>query len=119
VSQRGPATPTTPRRIETRRCLVCHDLSAIAAVLQDWPGVRSVVLVQSTRQPVRSGRFGPRGAEPAQPSWRYYISSELLDASKGSHKTKRKRMGRSDDYLQRLFGLTPGSVIHARISSDG
>jgi len=163
-------------RIETRRCVVCHDLSAIAPVLQDWPGVRSVVLVQSTRQPVRSGRFGPRSTEQApEPSWRYYISSEVLDAqtfnatirahwaiendchwvldvnyredaclirrdhgphnmatlrriaqnqikldaSKGSQKTKRKRMGWSDDYLQGLFGLTPGSVSHAQTSSDG
>jgi predicted transposase YbfD/YdcC len=162
-------------RIETRRCRVCHDLSAIAEVLQDWPGVRSVVRVQSTRQPVRSGRFGPRSAEPAQPSWRYYISSEVLDAQafnatirahwaiendchwvldvnyredaclirrehgphnmatlrriaqnqikldagKGSQKTKRKRMGWSDDYLQALFGLTPASLSPAQISSVG
>ncbi|MFO1276373.1 MAG: hypothetical protein U1F21_10200 [Sphaerotilus natans] len=42
-----------------------------------------------------------------------------LDASKGSQKTKRKRMGWSDDYLQGLFGLTPGSVSHAQTSSDG
>ena len=42
-----------------------------------------------------------------------------LDASKGSQKTKRKRMGWSDDYLQGLFGLTLGSVSHAQISSEG
>ncbi|GIX54783.1 hypothetical protein CQA4T8M7_40390 [Sphaerotilus natans] len=42
-----------------------------------------------------------------------------LDASKGSQKTKRKRMGWSDDYLQGHFGLTPRSVIQAQISSDG
>ncbi|SIS07121.1 Transposase DDE domain-containing protein, partial [Sphaerotilus natans] len=114
-------------------------------------------------------------AEPAQPSWRYYISSEVLDAQafnatirahwaiendchwvldvnyredaclirrdhgphnmatlrriaqnqikldagKGSQKTKRKRMGWSDDYLQALFGLTPASLSPAQISSDG
>jgi predicted transposase YbfD/YdcC len=148
-------------RIETRRCRVCHDLSAIATVLQDWPGVRSVVMVESSRQEVRSGRFTARSTQPAQPSWRYYISSQVLDAeqfnqtirahwgiengchwvmdvnyreddclirrqhgpqnmatlrriaqnqikldaSKGSQKTKRKRMGWSDDYLQALFGL--------------
>lgn len=152
-------------RIETRRCLVCHDLSAIALVLQDWAGVRSVVQVESTRQTVRSGRFGPRSAGQAQPSWRYYISSQVLDAeqfnatirahwaiengchwvmdvnyredeclirrnhgpqnmatlrriaqnqikldaSKGSQRIKRKRMGWSDDYLQELFGLSPHS----------
>lgn len=154
-------------RIETRRCLVCHDLSAIAAVLQDWVGVRSVVLVESTRQEVRSGRFGPRSAEQAQPSWRYYISSAVLDAqafnttirehwaienschwvmdvnyredeclirrnhgpqnmatlrrmaqnqikldaSKGSQRVKRKRMGWSDEYLQELFGLIPPAQL--------
>jgi predicted transposase YbfD/YdcC len=148
-------------RIETRRCRVCHDLSAIATVLQDWLGVRSVVMVESSRQEVRSGRFAARSAQAAQPSWRYYISSQVLDAeqfnqtirahwgiengchwvmdvnyreddclirrqhgpqnmatlrriaqnqikldaSKGSQKTKRKRMGWSDDYLQALFGL--------------
>ena len=93
------------------------------------------MLVQSTRLPVRSGHFGPRSTEQApEPSWRYYISSEVLDAqafsatirahwaieidaSKGSQKTKRKRW--SDDYLQELFGLTPCSVSHAQISSDG
>ncbi len=162
-------------RIETRRCLVCHDLSTIAQALQDWPGVRSVVLVQSTRQQVRSGRFGPHSAEKAEPSWRYYISSEVLDAqtfnatirahwaiendchwvldvnyredeclirrdhgphnmatlrriaqnqikldaSKGSQKTKRKRMGWSDDYLQTLFGLTPALSSQPQILAEG
>ena len=162
-------------RIETRRCLVCHDLGAIAQVLQDWPGVRSVVCVQSTRQQVRSGRFGARSAEQAQSSWRYYISSQALDAQafsdtirahwsiendchwvldvnyredeclirrehgphnmatlrriaqnqikldlgKGSQKTKRQRMGWSDDYLQSLFGLTPSSAPPPQNSAAG
>ncbi len=162
-------------RIETRRCVVCHDLGAIAQVLQDWPGVRSVACVQSMRQQVRAGRYAARGAEPAQQSWRYYISSDVLDAQtfnatvrahwsiendchwvldvnyredeclirrahgphnmatlrriaqnqikldvgKGSQKTKRKRMGWSDDYLQGLFGLTPCSALQPQDPAVG
>ena len=67
-------------RIETRCCRVSHDLSAIAHALQDWAGVRSVVRVASTRQAVRAGRFGPRGTGKLEPSWRYFISSQVLDA---------------------------------------
>jgi predicted transposase YbfD/YdcC len=67
-------------RIEIRRCVVCHDLSAIATALKDWAGVRSVVLVESIRQDIRAGRFGKRSAGEAEPSWRYYISSQALDA---------------------------------------
>lgn len=42
-----------------------------------------------------------------------------LDASKGSQKTKRKRMGWSDDYLKDLFGLMPNSPSQAQILADG
>jgi hypothetical protein len=42
-----------------------------------------------------------------------------LDASKGSQKTKRKRMGWSDDYLQGLFGLTPCSPSQSQILAGG
>ncbi len=161
-------------RIETRRCLVSHDLSAIAHVLQDWSGVRSVVRVESSRQAVRAGRFGPRSAGDVEPSWRYYISSHVLDAqqfnatirahwaiengchwvmdvnyredeclirrnhgpqnmatlrrmaqnqikldaSKGSQRVKRKRMGWSDDYLQELFGLIPLAPLSQAATPD-
>ncbi|MEK8029168.1 ISAs1 family transposase, partial [Pseudaquabacterium rugosum] len=134
-----------------------------------------VACVQSMRQQVRAGRYAARGAEPAQQSWRYYISSDVLDAQtfnatvrahwsiendchwvldvnyredewlirrahgphnmatlrriaqnqikldvgKGSQKTKRKRMGWSDDYLQGLFGLTPCSALQPQVTAVG
>jgi hypothetical protein len=42
-----------------------------------------------------------------------------LDAGKGSQKTKRKRMGWSDDYLQGLFGLTPCSALQPQDPAAG
>ena len=60
------------------------------------------------------------GLSPDMATLRRIAQNQIkLDASKGSQKTKRKRMGWSDDYLQGLFGLTPGSVSHAQTSSDG
>jgi predicted transposase YbfD/YdcC len=160
-------------RIETRRCLVSHDLGTIAHALQDWAGVRSVVRVESQRQAVRAGRFAARSVGEAEPGWRYYISSRVLDAeqfnaairahwaiengchwvmdmnyredeclirrahgpqnmatlrriaqnqikldaSKGSQRVKRKRMGWSDEYLQDIFGLTLSTELPQPIGS--
>jgi len=62
-------------RIETRQCVVTHDVSALAEPGQRWPDLRSAVMIKSTRQ-VLGGR------DKAEPSteWRYYISSLRADA---------------------------------------
>lgn len=57
-------------RLETRCCVVANDLSAIESQLKCWPGVRSVVMVESTRQIVNGRDKGEPTTE-----WRYYISS--------------------------------------------
>jgi predicted transposase YbfD/YdcC len=64
-------------RIETRRCAVLHDLSAISEHVQAWPQLRSAVRVLSTREVV-NGRV--RGGKP-DTERRYYISSLALDAA--------------------------------------
>jgi predicted transposase YbfD/YdcC len=64
-------------RLETRRCAVLHDLSAISEHVQAWPQLRSVVRVLSTREVV-NGRA--RGGKP-DTERRYYISSLALDAA--------------------------------------
>jgi predicted transposase YbfD/YdcC len=70
-------------RIETRRCLVAHDLSAMGKHLQAWKGLRSVVMVQSTREAVNGKNKGDCTTE-----WRYYISSLDLDASEFNAKVR-------------------------------
>lgn len=62
-------------RVETRCCVVATDLSAIKSQLQSWPSVRSVVMVESTREIVN-------GRDKSGPTteWRYYISSLTPDA---------------------------------------
>lgn len=57
-------------RVETRCCVVANDLSTIESQLKCWPGVRSVVMVESTRQIVNGRDKGEPTTE-----WRYYISS--------------------------------------------
>jgi predicted transposase YbfD/YdcC len=64
-------------RIETRRCAVLHDLSAIAEHAQAWAGLRSTVQVQSTREVV-NGRA--KGGKP-DTQRRCYISSFALGAA--------------------------------------
>jgi predicted transposase YbfD/YdcC len=63
-------------RIETRRCAVLHDLSAISEHVQAWPQLRSAVRVLSTREAL-NGRT--RGSKP-DTERRYYISSLALNA---------------------------------------
>lgn len=71
-------------RIETRRCVVAHDLSAMGKHLQQaWTGLRSVVMVQSTREAVNGKNKGDSSTE-----WRYYISSLDLNASEFNAKIR-------------------------------
>jgi predicted transposase YbfD/YdcC len=63
-------------RIETRCCAVVHELSPIAQQLQPWGGVRSVVMVESTRELPASRHKGASSSTER----RYYISSLQLDA---------------------------------------
>lgn len=63
-------------RLETRQCVVAHDLDAIASQTRDWPGLRSVVRVKSTREMINGRKKGERSTE-----WRYYISSLRLNAA--------------------------------------
>ena len=70
-------------RIETRRCVVAQDLSAMGEHAQAWKGLRSVVMVQSTREAVNGKNKGDKTTE-----WRYYISSLALDASEFNAKVR-------------------------------
>jgi predicted transposase YbfD/YdcC len=63
-------------RLDTRRCVVAQDLSAMGKQCQTWPSLASVVLVESTREMVNGKQKGERSTE-----WRYYISNLRLDAS--------------------------------------
>lgn len=60
-------------RIETRQCVVAHDVSALGEVAAQWRGLRSVGRIRSTREIV-NGRAKGEGAT----EWRYYISSTQL-----------------------------------------
>ena len=64
-------------RIETRRCAVLQDLSAIGEHVQAWPQLRSVVRVLSTREVVNGRAKG----SPPDTERRYYISSLALGAA--------------------------------------
>lgn len=70
-------------RIETRRCVVAHDLSAMGKHPQQWKDLRSVVMVQSTREAVNGKNKGDKTTER-----RYYISSLALDASEFNVKVR-------------------------------
>lgn len=63
-------------RLDTRRCVVAQDLSAMGKQGQAWPSLASVVMVESTREMVNGKQKGERSTE-----WRYYISNLRLDAS--------------------------------------
>ena len=63
-------------RIETRRCVVAHDVGTLAEPRQDWPGLHSVVMVESIRE-----AFGGRSQGERTVEWRYYGSSLQADAA--------------------------------------
>lgn len=70
-------------RIETRQCVVAHDVSALAEPGQHWPGLRSAVMIKSTRE-----AFGGRNQGERTTEWRYYISSLRADASEFNAKVR-------------------------------
>jgi predicted transposase YbfD/YdcC len=64
-------------RLETRRCVVAHDVSALPeSIRQDWPGLRTAIMIESTRAFINGLRKGQTSTER-----RYYISSAAFDAS--------------------------------------
>lgn len=71
-------------RLETRRCVVAHDLGVLPEPLrQDWPGLRSAIMIESTREPLSGPRQGQSGTE-----WRYYLSSAAFDAAEFNHRIR-------------------------------
>jgi predicted transposase YbfD/YdcC len=64
-------------RIDTRRCVVAHDLSAMPErIRQSWTSLSAVVMIESTREVVNGKKKGESSTER-----RYYISS-LQDSAK-------------------------------------
>lgn len=70
-------------RLETRRCVVAQELSALGKQAQAWPGLKSVVMVESTREFINGRDKGKSSTE-----WRYYISSHQLNASEFNRKVR-------------------------------
>jgi predicted transposase YbfD/YdcC len=63
-------------RLETRRCVVAHDVSTLPeSIRQDWPGLKTAVMIESTREFINGLRKGESSTER-----RYYISSAAFDA---------------------------------------
>jgi predicted transposase YbfD/YdcC len=63
-------------RLHTRRCVVQTDLSALdesGELALAWPGLKSAVMIESTREVVNGRDKGQASTE-----WRYYISSRDL-----------------------------------------
>jgi predicted transposase YbfD/YdcC len=57
-------------RVETRRCVVTGDVAWLNDMKQDWTGIQSLVMVESTREMVNGKNKGECSTER-----RYYISS--------------------------------------------
>ena len=70
-------------RLETRRCVVAHDLSALGTLAQAWPGLQSVAMIESTREFINGRDKGQSSTD-----WRYYLSSRRLDASEFNRKIR-------------------------------
>ncbi|MFM2069722.1 MAG: hypothetical protein RLZZ584_4631 [Pseudomonadota bacterium] len=64
-------------RLETRRCVVAHDVRALPEpIRQDWPALRSAIMIESTREILGGIHRGQCSTE-----WRYYLSSAAFDAA--------------------------------------
>ena len=63
-------------QLETRRCVDAHDLCPIDQQAQAWPGLKSVVMIESKREFINGRDKGKSSTE-----WRYYISSLQLEAA--------------------------------------
>ena len=70
-------------RIETRQCVVAHDVSTLAAAGLHWPGLRSAVMIESTCE-----AFGGRNKGLRSTEWRYYVSSLQADAAEFNAKVR-------------------------------
>lgn len=57
-------------RIETRRCLVTNDVAWLQEQHQHWSGLRSLIMIESTREVIGRNSTGTASVER-----RYYISS--------------------------------------------
>lgn len=67
-------------RLQRRRCVVQTELSSLgAALLERWPGLKCVAMVESTREIIQGRDQSAHSTE-----WRYYISSQVLDAGEFS-----------------------------------
>ena len=62
-------------RIETRRCVVARDISALGKTGEVWTGLKSLVMIESTRETINGKKKGESSTE-----WRYYISSLCASA---------------------------------------
>ena len=69
-------------RIETRQCVVAHDVSALAEA-GHWPGLRSAVMIKSIREAFGGKNPGERTVE-----WRYYVSNLKADAAEFNAKVR-------------------------------
>jgi predicted transposase YbfD/YdcC len=58
-------------RIETRRCVVTTDLSSLGTLRADWPGLKTLVMVEAQRD--IQGQVSRE--------WRYYLCSRLAAAA--------------------------------------
>jgi predicted transposase YbfD/YdcC len=74
-------------RLETRRCVVTQDLSGMGVLAQAWPGLKSVIMIESTREFI-NGREKERSKGKPSTEWRYYISSHSFDASEFNRKVR-------------------------------
>ncbi|RUT67624.1 ISAs1 family transposase, partial [Flavobacterium cupreum] len=57
-------------RIETRRCLVTNDVAWLGQQDQNWAGLQSLIMIESTREIIGRNSTGTASVER-----RYYISS--------------------------------------------
>jgi predicted transposase YbfD/YdcC len=57
-------------RIETRRCLVTNDVAWLSQQKQNWAGLQSLIMIESTREIIGRNSTGTASVER-----RYYISS--------------------------------------------
>ncbi len=63
-------------RIETRRCLVTNDVAWLGEQQQHWVGVRSLIMIESTREIIGRNSSGTASVER-----RYYLSSLPVQAA--------------------------------------
>ena len=70
-------------RLETRRCVVSRELDPTNKHLKVWIGLKTAIMIESTREMVNGRAKGECTTE-----WRYYISSLELDAAEFNHRVR-------------------------------